>query len=103
MTKSGEEIDIAEAYGNGTTTKTAFLGDYEVNSVTEWQLLMKVLVGIQLSSLHNMLNVIKNLMTSLPNGAQHGTLLTTIQKRVRNLATNPVRKEAEEGKPIPPI
>ena len=85
--KKGERIVMVGMNGS-RTSKTAFLGDYEVNSVTEWHLLMKVLVGIQLSNLHSLLNVIKYLMASLPNGAQHGTLLMAVEKRLRNLAAH---------------
>lgn len=91
ITKMEEMIGMAGTDGNGTS-KTAFLGDYEVNSVAEWHLLMKVLVGMQLSNLHNLLKVIKYLMAPLPNGAQHGTLLMTIEKRVHSLAANPISK-----------
>lgn len=85
--QNGERVAMAGKNGN-RTSKTAFLGHYEVNSVAEWHLLMKVLVGIQLSDLHNLLNIIKYLMASLPSGAQHGTLLMAVEKRVRNLAVN---------------
>lgn len=89
ITMAGERFEMATIDVH-VTSKTAFLGDYEVNSVAEWQLLMKVLVDLQLSNLHNVLIVIKSLMNPLPNGAQHTTLLMTIEKRVRSLAAKPI-------------
>ncbi|KAL8826325.1 MAG: hypothetical protein Q9191_003876, partial [Dirinaria sp. TL-2023a] len=90
-TKPRERFEATKA-GLYETHKTAFLGDYEVNSPAEWHWLMKVLVGMQLSSLHNVLTTIKGMMTPLPNGAQHGTLLLSIEKRVRSLAARSISK-----------
>ncbi|KAL8745161.1 MAG: hypothetical protein Q9184_007907, partial [Pyrenodesmia sp. 2 TL-2023] len=76
---------------NTTTTaaaamaKKAFLGDYEVHSIEEWQLLMAVLLNGQLCWLYRLLKTIKALMVPLRNGEHIDALLTTTERRVKKL------------------
>ena len=86
--RSGPSIETSEVVGSGalgTATRT-FLGEYEVTSASEWQLLMKALFSLQLSRLCHLLHQIKRSISQLPNGAHFESLLATTEKRIRGMA-----------------
>ncbi len=89
----GEATEIVGSDAFRTANKT-LLGEYEVTSVSEWQLLMKALFSLQLSRLCRLLNQIKCLIGQLPNGAHFESLLTTTEKRIRGMAARLTCKDS---------
>ena len=83
--ETGETSETAGSEAIGAVKKS-FLGDYEVSSMSEWRILMMVLLSMQLTRLCCLLNKIKSSLAQSPNGAYFGSLLTAIERRVHGVA-----------------